>query len=88
MIRQPALERTGDSDNPMDCFRWQNSILQADEVPLPAIAEAVGTPTYVYSATAIRLAYASLETAFEPLRPATYFLVSVFCVCVCVCMCR
>jgi diaminopimelate decarboxylase len=32
-------------------------------VPLPAIADAVGTPTYVYSATAIRVQYRALDGA-------------------------
>jgi diaminopimelate decarboxylase len=33
----------------MDHFQLRNGILHCEEVPLPAIAEAVGTPVYVYS---------------------------------------
>lgn len=48
-------------------FTWRDGILHADDVPLPEIAAAVGTPTYVYSAPAIRAAYRRLERAFAPL---------------------
>lgn len=33
----------------MDHFELRNGVLHAEDVPLPAIAEAVGTPVYVYS---------------------------------------
>jgi diaminopimelate decarboxylase len=33
----------------MDHFTYKNGVLHAEDVPLPAIAEAVGTPVYVYS---------------------------------------
>ncbi|TMM48845.1 diaminopimelate decarboxylase [Qipengyuania marisflavi] len=33
----------------MDHFTYRGGILHAEDVPLPAIAEAVGTPVYVYS---------------------------------------
>ena len=39
----------------MDHFQLRNGILHVEDVPLPAIAEAVGTPVYVYSrATLVR----------------------------------
>ena len=39
----------------MDHFLYQNGVLHAEEVPLPEIAAAVGTPFYVYStATLLR----------------------------------
>lgn len=52
----------------MHPFDWRSGVLHADEVPCPEIAAAVGTPTYVYSARAIRAAYWRLEVAFSPLR--------------------
>lgn len=33
----------------MDYFLYRNGVLHAEDVPMPAIAEAVGTPVYVYS---------------------------------------
>ena len=33
----------------MDHFEYRNGVLHAEDVPLPAIAAAVGTPVYVYS---------------------------------------
>ena len=33
----------------MDHFSLRNGVMHAEDVPLPAIAEAVGTPVYVYS---------------------------------------
>ena len=39
----------------MDHFAIRNGVMHAEDVPLPAIAEAVGTPVYVYSrATLVR----------------------------------
>jgi diaminopimelate decarboxylase len=37
----------------MDHFNLKDGILHAEDVPLPAIADAVGTPVYVYSAATI-----------------------------------
>jgi diaminopimelate decarboxylase len=33
----------------MDHFDYRDGVLHAEDVPLPAIAQAVGTPVYVYS---------------------------------------
>jgi diaminopimelate decarboxylase len=44
-------------------------------VPLAAVADLVGTPTYVYSATAIRAAHARLAAAFAPLRARLHYAV-------------
>jgi diaminopimelate decarboxylase len=38
----------------MDHFQLRNGILHCEDVPLPAIAEAVGTPVYVYSSATMR----------------------------------
>jgi diaminopimelate decarboxylase len=37
----------------MSHFSYQNGVLSAESVPLPAIAEQFGTPTYVYSKAAL-----------------------------------
>ncbi|VXC08196.1 diaminopimelate decarboxylase [Massilia sp. 9I] len=37
----------------MSHFQYQNGVLHADSLALPAIAEAFGTPTYVYSKAAL-----------------------------------
>jgi diaminopimelate decarboxylase len=51
----------------MDHFSTRDGVLHCEEVPLPAIAEAVGTPVYVYStATMVRHARV-LREALEPL---------------------
>ncbi len=59
----------------MSSFEWRDGRLHADEIPVEAIAEAVGTPTYVYSATAIRAAYRRLQTAFAPLDAELHYAV-------------
>lgn len=38
----------------MDHFELRDGTLHAEDVPLPAIADAVGTPVYVYSAATLR----------------------------------
>jgi diaminopimelate decarboxylase len=51
----------------VDHFQPNNGVLHCEDVPLPEIAEAVGTPVYVYS-TATMLRHAEvLRRALEPL---------------------
>lgn len=51
----------------MDHFELKDGVLHCEDVPLPDIAEAVGTPVYVYStATMVRHAQV-LRAALEPL---------------------
>jgi diaminopimelate decarboxylase len=45
-------------------FRLVDRVLHADQVPLPAIAEAAGTPCYVYSAGVVRRQYRRVAAAF------------------------
>jgi diaminopimelate decarboxylase len=45
-------------------FSLSNNELSCDGVPLSAIADAAGTPTYVYSAAAIRARYRAIDDAF------------------------
>jgi diaminopimelate decarboxylase len=59
----------------MTKFEWRDRVLHAEGVPLPAIAETVGTPVYVYSAGAIREAFGRLESAFAPLRPSLHYAI-------------
>ena len=41
----------------MDHFQYRNGALWAEDVPLSTIVEAVGTPFYVYSASALAERY-------------------------------
>jgi diaminopimelate decarboxylase len=45
-------------------FAYKNGVLHAEGVALPRIAGAVGTPTYVYSASLLEANYRAYETAF------------------------
>jgi diaminopimelate decarboxylase len=54
----------------MSAFAWRDGVLHAEGVALPRIAEAVGTPFYCYSGSAIAAAYDEFATAFAGL-PAT-----------------
>lgn len=56
-------------------FTYQNGIMHAEGVPLPLIAEAVGTPSYVYSASIIRERYKQLAAAFEGVPCRIHFAV-------------
>ena len=38
----------------MDHFEFRNGVLHAEDTDLTAIAEAVGTPVYVYSTATLR----------------------------------
>ncbi len=51
----------------MDGFYYGEGSLRCEDVALPEIAESVGTPTYVYSHTALEKAYRELDEAFSGL---------------------
>jgi diaminopimelate decarboxylase len=53
-----------------EAFRRIDGELHAERVPLARIAAAVGTPTYVYSATRLCEAYDALDAAFAGTRHA------------------
>ncbi|MCI0671630.1 MAG: diaminopimelate decarboxylase [Myxococcaceae bacterium] len=48
----------------MNPLRTVKGLLHAEDVPLAAVADAVGTPTYVYSAAALTAQYRALTEAF------------------------
>ncbi len=50
----------------MNHFSYRRGNLHAEEVPLTAIAEAVGTPTYVYSTATLTRHFRVVTKAFEP----------------------
>ncbi|MBB3033343.1 diaminopimelate decarboxylase [Alteriqipengyuania lutimaris] len=60
----------------MDHFTTIDGILHAEQVPLPAIAEAVGTPVYVYSQTTLQRHARVFRDALSALdNPLTVFAV-------------
>ena len=52
-------------DRAMDHFRYQNHILYAEDVPIPRIAEEVGTPFYCYSSATLTRHYTVFAEAFS-----------------------
>jgi diaminopimelate decarboxylase len=57
----------------MSGFSLEQASLACDGVPVGSIAERVGTPTYIYSAAAIRDAYRELDRAFAPHPHAIHY---------------
>lgn len=53
----------------MDHFHYRGGVLHCEDVPLSALAEKVGTPTYVYSSHTLTDHYDRLKAAFAPLNP-------------------
>lgn len=51
----------------MDDFHYEEGGLYCEDVPLSEIAQGAGTPTYVYSHTALERAYRGLDEAFGDL---------------------
>ena len=51
----------------MNHFEYQSGELYAERVPVSAIAEAVGTPVYVYSSATLERHYRVFAAAFEGL---------------------
>ncbi len=60
---------------PLDAFTYLDGVLHAGEIPVSEIADAVGTPTFVYSAEAIRANYQRIERAFAPLGAHLHYAV-------------
>ncbi|WNG60718.1 diaminopimelate decarboxylase [Archangium gephyra] len=48
----------------MNHFSYRKRVLHAEDVPLPAIADAVGTPVYVYSTATLRRHFRAVTEAF------------------------
>ncbi len=67
--------REPEHDLRMDGFHYLDGRLHAEEVPVEAIAEEVGTPAYVYSAAAIRASYKRLKRAFAPIGAHLHYAV-------------
>lgn len=59
----------------MDHFNYRDGVLHAEDVPLPEIAAAVGTPVYVYSAATLRRHYKVFTDAFAGARASVYYAV-------------
>ncbi len=49
----------------MDHFLYRNGVLHAEDVPVPDIAAAVGTPFYVYSTATLVRHYRLFEEALD-----------------------
>ena len=63
----------------MSSFSYKDGMLYAEDVALPAIAEAAGTPSYVYSNAAVCDQYSEFSKAFEDigLNAQIFFAVKV-----------
>jgi diaminopimelate decarboxylase len=56
-------------------FPRVDGALWCESVPLARIADAIGTPVYVYSAGAVRAQYAALDAALEPIPHRIHYSV-------------
>ena len=56
-------------------FHYQNGQLHCEDVALATLADAVGTPCYVYSKNAIRENFRAFRTAFEGVQPLICYAV-------------
>ncbi|TNE61748.1 MAG: diaminopimelate decarboxylase [Alphaproteobacteria bacterium] len=59
----------------MDHFEYKNGQMHAEGVPLSTIADAVGTPVYVYSSATLRRHYRVFAAAFEGVDALVCFAV-------------
>ena len=59
----------------MDHFLYRNGVLHAEDVPVPQIAEAVGTPFYCYSTATLTRHHKLFEEALEGLDHVVCFAV-------------
>lgn len=59
----------------MDHFDYNQNVLHAEDVPIPTIAEAVGTPAYVYSSATLERHYRVYSEAFADIPHRICFAV-------------
>jgi diaminopimelate decarboxylase len=59
----------------MDHFQYRNSVLHAEDVAIPDIAAAVGTPFYVYSTATLTRHYRLFTEALSPLPHLVCFAI-------------
>lgn len=59
----------------MDHFTYKNGILHAEDVPLPDLAEAVGTPFYCYSSATLQRHYRVFAEALTGLDAGIFYAV-------------
>ncbi|RLS63905.1 MAG: diaminopimelate decarboxylase [Planctomycetota bacterium] len=59
----------------MDLFEYRNGELFAENLPVRAIAEAAGTPCYIYSRGTLESHYDRLVEAFAPIAPLVCYSV-------------
>ncbi|MDP3341594.1 diaminopimelate decarboxylase [Frigidibacter sp.] len=59
----------------MDHFLYRSGILHAEDVPIPEIAAAVGTPFYVYSTATLERHYRLFTEALDPMPHLVCFAV-------------
>jgi len=59
----------------MHHFHYRNDVLHCEDVALPAVAEAVGTPFYLYSAATLRRHFTAFDSAFAGVPHITCFAV-------------
>ncbi|HSR36645.1 MAG TPA: diaminopimelate decarboxylase, partial [Desulfurivibrionaceae bacterium] len=59
----------------MHHFHYNNGVLHCEEVAVPAIAEAVGTPFYLYSAATLTQHFQAFDGAFGDIPHQTCFAV-------------
>jgi len=59
----------------MHHFDYQNGVLHAEDVPLPTIAETIGTPVYVYSSATLERHYRVFCEAVKPHQDHVFYAV-------------
>lgn len=59
----------------MDFFRHEDGTLHCEDVPLPQLADAVGTPAYVYSLKTVQHHVRAIQDAFAELDPLICYAV-------------
>ncbi len=72
----PVFKDRASKVGPMSFFDYRDGVLHAEGVALPAIADAVGTPVHIYSASALRHAAHAFTAALADL-PAVRFAFAV-----------
>ena len=59
----------------MSAFTYRSGVLHAEDVSVETLAEAHGTPLYIYSRSHLIEQYGALAAAMKPVKPSIYFAI-------------
>ena len=75
LMTEPVTDALSGFERTLPGFEYREGVLHVEGISVEEIADLANTPTFVYSARAIRKAYHRMERAFAPLQARLHYAV-------------